>query len=70
MRPSTDAIEMLRFEARPGRSLISPFAAMRPWVQVLAGDQRYDAIITPEGRVRNPPKWPVRAENLVHNSDQ
>jgi len=43
---------MLLFEARPGRSLISPFVAMRPWVQVLADDQRYGAIITPGGRVR------------------
>jgi hypothetical protein len=64
MRPSTDAIEMLLFEARPGRSLISPFVAMRPCVRVLAGDQRYDAIITPGGRVRirrSGQSWPVAA---------
>jgi hypothetical protein len=49
MCPSTDAIEMLLFEA-PAKA-IAPFVAMRPCVQVLASDQRYDAIVTRGGRV-------------------
>jgi hypothetical protein len=34
---------------------------MRLRMQVLASDQRYDAIVAPGGPGSNPPKWPVMA---------
>jgi hypothetical protein len=44
MRPSTDAIQMLLFEDRPRR--FADFSVRRDAaLQVLASDQRYDAIL-------------------------
>jgi hypothetical protein len=66
MCPSTDAIEMLLSEAPAEAIADSPFVAMPPCLQVLAGDQRYDAIVPPGGRVQirevashGQSKWPV-----------
>jgi hypothetical protein len=52
MCPSTDAIEMPLFEA-PAEAIAEFLrSAMRPCVHLLASDQRYNAIVTPGGRVR------------------